>query len=153
MERSSRRRKLIGEINVVPYIDVMLVLLVIFMITAPLLTVGIKVRLPEASAEPIPTVSVKEQPPLVMSIDARGRWYLSIGRTPGQPLDEKTAAARATALLRRYPDIQVLVKGDTRVSYGRVIEAMAMLQKAGARKVGFLTDPLPPGETRGSQSP
>lgn len=153
MARSGRRRRLIGEINVVPYIDVMLVLLVIFMITAPLLTVGIKVRLPEASAEPIPTVSVRQQPPLVMSIDARGRWYLSVGRNPGQPLDEKTAAARATALLRRYPDVQVLVKGDSRVPYGRVVEAMAMLQQAGARKVGFLTDPLPAGPARASQSP
>ena len=153
MERSGRRRRLIGEINVVPYIDVMLVLLVIFMITAPLLTVGIQVRLPEASAVPIPTVSVKEQPPLVMSIDARGRWFLSVGRNPGQPLDEKTVAARATALLRRYPEIQVLVKGDTRVPYGRVIEAMAMLQRAGARKVGFLTDPPPAGATRGSEAP
>jgi biopolymer transport protein TolR len=142
MNRHGRRRKLLGEINVVPYIDVMLVLLVIFMITAPLLTVGIKVRLPEAAAEPIPTLAVKDQPPMVMSIDQRGRWYLSVGRDPGKAVDEKTAAARAAAVLRRYPDIQVLVKGDTRVNYGRVIDAMAMLQKAGARKVGFLTDPI-----------
>jgi biopolymer transport protein TolR len=131
-----------GEINVVPYIDVMLVLLVIFMITAPLLTVGVKVRLPEAAAEPIPPSNARNPPPLVMSIDAKGRWYLSVGRNPGQALDERTAAARATAMLRRYPDIQVLVKGDARVPYGRVIEAIAMLQKAGARRVGFLTDPL-----------
>ncbi len=142
MDRSNRRRKLLGEINVVPYIDVMLVLLVIFMITAPLLTVGVKVQLPEAAAEPLPAAVVKNQPPLVMSIDSRGRWFLSVGKDPDRPLDEKTASARATAMLRRYPEIQILIKGDTRVPYGRVIEAMAMLQKAGARKVGFLTDPL-----------
>lgn len=142
MQRAGRRRRLIGEINVVPYIDVMLVLLVIFMVTAPMLTLGIKVRLPEASAEPIPPTAAKDPPPLVLSIDARGRWFLSVGRQPDQPIDDKTATARATAVLRRYPDVQVLVKGDARVPYGRVIEAMAMLQRSGAKRIGFLTDPL-----------
>jgi biopolymer transport protein TolR len=142
MQRAGRRRKLIGEINVVPYIDVMLVLLVIFMVTAPLLTLGIKVRLPKSSAEPIAPTGAKDPPPLVLSIDARGRWYLSVGQQPDRPLDERTAAARAAAVLRRNPDVQVLVKGDARVPYGRVVEAMAMLQRSGARRIGFLTDPL-----------
>lgn len=151
MQRAGRRRKLIGEINVVPYIDVMLVLLVIFMVTAPLLTLGIKVRLPESSAEPIAPTAAKDPPPLVLSIDARGRWYLSAGPQPDRPLDERTAAARSAAVLRRNPDVQVLVKGDARVPYGRVIEAMAMLQRAGARRIGFLTDPLNTAK-RGNES-
>ena len=136
------KRRLMGEINVVPYIDVMLVLLIIFMVTAPLLTQGIKVELPKASAEPIDAASNLE--PLVLSVDARGRLYLNVGANPQQPLDEATALARATAALRRAPQRAVLVKGDTAVSYGRIVEAMVMLQRAGAAKLGFLTEPPPP---------
>jgi biopolymer transport protein TolR len=133
-----------GEINVVPYIDVMLVLLIIFMITAPLLTQGIKVELPKASAEPIDARAVNNIEPLVLSVDARGRLYLNVGATPQQPIDDATALARATAALRRAPQRVVLVKGDSAVNYGRVVSAMVMLQQAGASKVGFLTEPLPP---------
>jgi biopolymer transport protein TolR len=133
------RRRLMGEINVVPYIDVMLVLLIIFMITAPLLTQGIKVDLPKAGAEPI-TVQQNE-PPLVLSIDARGRLYLNVGANPRSPVDDQTALIRATAALRRAPERTVLVNGDRQVSYGRVVQAMVILQQAGARKVGFQTEP------------
>jgi biopolymer transport protein TolR len=143
MAQVQRRRRLMGEINVVPYIDVMLVLLIIFMVTAPLLTQGVKVELPKAGAEPLPVRDQKNEKPLVLSIDAAGRLYLNVGATPTQPLDEQVLLARATALLRRSPDIDVLVKGDAKVAYGRVVSAMVLLQKAGARKVGFLTDPLP----------
>jgi biopolymer transport protein TolR len=129
-----------GEINVVPYIDVMLVLLIIFMITAPLLTQGVKVDLPKAAAEPIEPQRLQ---PLVLSVDRQGRWYLNLGGSPQSALDEGTAAARAAAALRREPQTQVLVKADNAVAYGRVVQAMVMLQHAGARKIGFITDPLP----------
>ena len=132
-----------GEINVVPYIDVMLVLLIIFMITAPLLTQGIKVELPQASAEPISARAVNNLEPLVLSVDARGRLYLNVGAKPQQPLDDATALARATAALRRAPQRVVLVKGDRAVPYGRIVAAMVMLQQAGAAKLGFLTEPPP----------
>jgi biopolymer transport protein TolR len=130
-----------GEINVVPYIDVMLVLLIIFMITAPLLTQGIKVDLPKGATEPLPVQP--NQPPLVLSIDAQGRLYLNLGATPRQSIDDQTALVRATAALRRNPERAVLVNGDQAVSYGRVVQAMVILQQAGAHKVGFQTDPLP----------
>jgi biopolymer transport protein TolR len=137
-----------GEINVVPYIDVMLVLLIIFMITAPLLTQGVKVDLPKAGAEPLESQTIQ---PLVLSVDARGRLYLNVGGSPQVPLDEETVAARATAALRAKPDRQVLVKADSAVAYGRVVQAMVILQHAGAHKLGFITEPLPPpGVRRGS---
>jgi biopolymer transport protein TolR len=139
------KRRLMGEINVVPYIDVMLVLLIIFMITAPLLTQGVKVNLPKAGAEPLPVQP--NQPPLVLSIDAQGRLYLNVGATPHQPIDYQTALVRATAALRRAPDRQVLVNGDQAVNYGRVVQAMVMLQQAGAQKIGFQTDPPPRSTT------
>jgi biopolymer transport protein TolR len=137
-----------GDINVVPYIDVMLVLLIIFMITAPLLTQGIKVELPKAPSEPIDASPVNNQEPLVLSVDARGRLFLNVGTNPDQPLDDATALLRATAALRLTPARQVLVKGDQAVNYGRVVSAMVLLQKAGASKLGFLTDPPPPPADR-----
>ena len=140
MAQGSRNRKLMGDINVVPYIDVMLVLLIIFMITAPLLTQGVKVDLPKAGAEPLEAQRIQ---PLVLSVDAQGRLYLNIGGNPQTALDEDTVAARATAALRRNPETQVLVKADSAVAYGRVVQAMVILQRAGASKVGFITDPLP----------
>jgi biopolymer transport protein TolR len=132
-----------GEINVVPYIDVMLVLLIIFMITAPLLTQGIKVELPKAAAEPLDAGAAHNLEPLVLSVDARGRWYLNLGANPQLPLDDATALARATAALRLAPQRAVLVKGDRAVDYGRIVASMVMLQQAGATKLGFLTEPPP----------
>ena len=136
-----------GEINVVPYIDVMLVLLIIFMITAPLLTQGIKVELPRAGAEPLDARAVNNLEPLVLSVDAQGRLYLNVGANPQQAIDDATALARATAALRRAPRRVVLVKGDRAVNYGRIVTAMVMLQRAGATKLGFLTEPLPPPDS------
>jgi biopolymer transport protein TolR len=133
-----------GDINVVPYIDVMLVLLIIFMVTAPLLTQGIKVELPRAGAEPLTIDQLRNQKPLVLSIDRRGQLFLNVGENVAQPLDDATVEARAAAILRRAPDVPVLVKGDAAVAYGRVVSAMVLLQRAGAHKVGFLTDPPPP---------
>lgn len=138
------RRKNIAEINVVPYIDVMLVLLVIFMITAPLLTQGVKVDLPQASAKAIPD---KEQDPLIVSVDSRGSFYLNIGATPDQALDANTLATRVAAELqqsqKQAKPRQVLVKGDKNVDYGKIMQAMVILQTAGAPSVGLITEPPP----------
>jgi biopolymer transport protein TolR len=140
MAEITRRRKLMGEINVVPYIDVMLVLLIIFMITAPLLTQGVKVDLPKAAAQ---ALEVQRLPPLVLSVDRAGRMYLNQGGNPQAVLDENTVAARAAAVLRREPQTQVLVKADNAVAYGRFVQAMVILQHAGALKLGFITEPVP----------
>ena len=146
------KRRLMGEINVVPYIDVMLVLLIIFMITAPLLTQGIKVDLPKAPAEPIAVQ--QNEPPLVLSIDAQGRLYLNLGATPKQPISDQAVLIRASVALRRSPTRTVLVNGDQSVSYGRVVQAMVILQQAGARKIGFQTEPpRTPAAAPGSAPP
>jgi biopolymer transport protein TolR len=127
-----------GDINVVPYIDVMLVLLIIFMVTAPLLTQGIKVDLPKAAAEPVDT---SKSEPLVLSIDQQGQLFLNVGNSPNTAIDEQVLAARTGAALQKDPERQVLVKADQRIAYGRVVEAMVILQGAGATKVGFITEP------------
>jgi biopolymer transport protein TolR len=127
-----------GEINVVPYIDVMLVLLIIFMVTAPLLTQGVKVELPKAGAEPL----APNSNPLILSIDQEGRLYLNVGSKPKQPLDEQTVEIRTAEALRRNPELSVLLNADYRLAYGRVMSAMVILQRAGARKVGFVSQPL-----------
>jgi biopolymer transport protein TolR len=128
-----------AEINVVPYIDVMLVLLIIFMVTAPLLTQGIKVDLPKAGAEPLPA-DVTEQQPLILSVDSNGRFYLNIGADEESSIDDSVVAERVAIVLRREPKTPVLVKADQSVPYGRVVEGMVLLQRAGAEKVGFITD-------------
>ena len=134
-----RGRKLMAEINVVPYIDVMLVLLIIFMVTAPLLTQGVKVDLPKAGAEPLP--DVQNHKPLILTVDAQGRLYLNIGGKEDQPVDENTVTQRVGAVLRRDPETPILVRADQNVPYGRVVTGMVILQTAGATKVGFVTDP------------
>jgi biopolymer transport protein TolR len=144
MAKPLRRRKLMGEINVVPYIDVMLVLLIIFMITAPLLKEGVKVDLPDAGAKPLDPEFLAKHEPLILTIDARGRFYVNFGPDPDKPSSEATVSARTSALLRRDPQTPVLVKADTTVPYGTVVRAMVLLQHAGAAKVGFLTDPVRP---------
>ena len=143
-----RKRRLMGEINVVPYIDVMLVLLVIFMVTAPLLTQGVKVELPKARAEPLPVRSQEDQQPLVISIDRDARVFLSLAANPEAPLErcERCWPRRASRCWPR-PERDVLIKADTTVPYGRVVGAMVLLQQAGATKIGFLTDPLPEPQT------
>ncbi len=143
----TRRRKLMGEINVVPYIDVMLVLLIIFMVTAPMLSQGIKVDLPQAAAEPIEPEDLE---PLLLSIDREGLLYLNLG-DPKQALTPDRLLELATAAMRREPTRAVLVKADTAVPYGRVVEGMVLLQQAGARKVGFVTQPVQAVERRAGQ--
>jgi biopolymer transport protein TolR len=148
--RRKPKRRLMGEINVVPYIDVMLVLLIIFMVTAPLLTQGVEVELPKAAAEPID--SGKNDEPLVLSVDAAGRYYLSVGDREDAPIDAERVVSLASAVLRRKPETPVLVNADQKVAYGRVVEAMVLLQQAGATKVGFLTDPPDTSRKRRGQT-
>lgn len=138
-----RHRRLMGEINVVPYIDVMLVLMVVFMVTAPLLMQGVKVELPKASAEPLPVSNREDQQPLVISIDRDARVFASLAADPEAPLEDAALLATARESLLAAPERDVLIKADTTVPYGRVIGAMVLLQQAGATKIGFLTDPLP----------
>ena len=134
----SRRRRLMGEINVVPYIDVMLVLLIIFMITAPLLTQGITVDLPNAPASQL---DPGENEPLVLSVDREGKYYLNVGDNEDMPIDDATVVERASAVLRRNAQTPVLVQADETVPYGRVVTGAVLLQQAGAAKIGFQTDP------------
>ncbi len=146
MPASRKGRRLMGEINVVPYIDVMLVLLIIFMITAPLLTQGIEVDLPAADAEPLDTELLRQTEPLILTVTASGDFYLNIGDNEDEPVEARVIVARAAAVLRREAKTPMLVRADKAVPYGRVVEGMVLLQAAGAERVGFVTDPpeIPP---------
>ena len=132
-----RKRRAVAEINVVPYIDVMLVLLIIFMVTAPMLMQGVKVDLPDAAAEPVKN---QDSEPLIVSVDASGALYLNLGGNEKQALDLATIRQRITAVLRRDPDKPVLIWGDQSVSYGVVVTVMTALQEAGAGSVGLVTE-------------
>ena len=137
------KRRLVNEINVVPYIDVMLVLLVIFMITAPLLTQGIRVDLPRLAAEPLPQEMIRDNRPLIVTVDAQGLMYMNIGEDPEQPLDSPVVVARTAAVLTRKPETPVLVRASEQLPYGDVVTVMGLLTRAGAGKVGLVTRPLP----------
>ena len=139
MSRAKQKtRRPMAEINVVPYIDVMLVLLVIFMITAPLLTEGVKVDLPQADANPIDSDALR---PIVFTVDAGGQYYVTYDDDKSQPLDSEELLLKASALIKHNPKAPVLVKGDKDVIYARVVGLMVLLQQAGASGVGLLTDP------------
>lgn len=139
MARCDRRRAM-AEINVVPYIDVMLVLLVIFMVTAPLMNQGVEVDLPQATAEQLPRT---EEEPIVVSVDINGNYYLNLGENPEQPIEMRALQVKVAAILRHRPDIPVLVRGDQTVEYGHVVRVMTLLQAAGAPSVGLMTqEPL-----------
>jgi biopolymer transport protein TolR len=140
VQPTRRRNRLMGEINVVPYIDVMLVLLIIFMITAPLLTEGVKVQLPKAGAKPIPPEMMKDTKPIILTINDKAQLFLNYNKPEDEPLDPAKVEAEAAAVLRRAPQTVVLVRGDYRVAYGEVVGAMTILQRAGADKVGFVTE-------------
>ena len=141
MRRKNNRSRPIAEINVVPYIDVMLVLLVIFMITAPILTQGVAVELPTAVSEKITS---EQREPVIVSIDDAGRYYLNIADIPSKPIDLQALMVRVAAEIQLAKDstenLQVLVKGDKNVAYGKIVSAMSSLKQAGAEKVGLLTD-------------
>lgn len=144
--RNRNGKKQLAEINVVPYIDVMLVLLIIFMVTTPLLSQGVKVDLPKAQAQALDT---KPPEPLIVSIDAQGNYYLNTATEPEKPLtnDELLLQAKQEiasdvnnqASNNNVIKRQILVKGDKNVDYGKVIKAMVILQQAGASNVGLMT--------------
>lgn len=141
MAKKKFRKGPMAEINVVPYIDVMLVLLVIFMITTPLLSQGVKVELPKAQAQPL---SSKQNEPIIVSVDAEGNYYLNISPKPAQAIPAVTlqnlvANALSNSAQSTEPR-QVLVKGDKNVDYGKVVQAMVLLQQAGAQSVGLMTE-------------
>ena len=128
---------MLAEINVVPYIDVMLVLLVIFMVTAPMLMQGVEVNLPDAAAAP---VKDQDAEPLIVSINDRGELFLNLGANEKQALELATVRQRVAAVLRRTPDKPVMVWGDEQVPYGQVVTVMTALQEAGAPSVGLVTE-------------
>ncbi|HED14404.1 MAG TPA: protein TolR [Gammaproteobacteria bacterium] len=130
------RKKLMGEINVVPYIDVMLVLLVIFMVTTPLLTEGVKIELPRAEAKPVLNPDAE---PFVVDVNASGEYF--INDDASTPVTLQRMYAMAAAVLRRQPKTPFLVRGDRRVEYGAIVQAMVSLQKAGVPSIGLVTDP------------
>ena len=134
--RNSKRRPM-SEINVVPYIDVMLVLLIIFMVTAPMLMQGVKVDLPEASADPVEN---QDSEPLIISVDKTGQLFLNVGSQEDQVLSLATIKDRVAAVMRRSPEKPVLVWGDRAVPYGEVVTVMVALQEAGAPSVGLVTE-------------
>ena len=130
----------LAEINVVPYIDVMLVLLVIFMITAPLLMQGVNVNLPQAAAK---ALSPKESSPIIVSVDREGNYFLNIADRPEDPISSQNLVNRVAATLQiakeQHQEREVYVKGDRAVDYGKVVQAMVLLQRAGASRVGLMT--------------
>ena len=132
-----KKRRPVAEINVVPYIDVMLVLLIIFMVTAPLVTQGVKVDLPKAQAEPLKD---ENKQPLIASLDAKGQFFLNVGDAPDKPMSAEDLATLVAAQLKMDPDTPVVVKGDGSVPYNNVVQLMVLLQRAGAPSVGLMTD-------------
>ena len=137
MARTRSKRRPMSEINVVPYIDVMLVLLIIFMVTAPMLMQGVKVDLPEASAEPVEN---QDSEPVIVSVDGSGKLYVNLGSNEEQVLSLATVKDRVAAIIRRSPDKPVLIWGDQAVPYGEVVTVMVALQEAGAPSVGLVTE-------------
>ncbi|UZE97600.1 protein TolR [Alkalimarinus alittae] len=136
MARSSR--KPMSDINVVPYIDVMLVLLIIFMVTAPMLTQGVKVDLPQVASDPVS--QDPEQEPLIITVDSNAAYYLEIGDKTGKPMELSTLQERVAVILKQNPKVNVLVRGDRHVEYGVVVDLMSALQQSGAEGVGLVTE-------------
>lgn len=142
MIRAKPKRQLpMAEINIVPYIDVFLVLLIIFMITAPMLTQGVTVDLPKAASQ---NLKPADREPIIVSVNQQGNYFLNISSTPDNPMDDQALLVRVAAELemarQSNQKMNVLVKGDQGVAYGKVVQAMALLKKAGAEQVGLLTD-------------
>ncbi len=131
-----RTKRMISEINVVPYIDVMLVLLIIFMVTAPLLSTGVTVELPKAAAEPMENDS---EEPFVVTVDADGNYYINDDEQ--EIASEREIELKARAVLARNPELPFVIRGDGAAEYTFVMQAMVLLQKAGVESVGLVTDP------------
>lgn len=134
-----RPRKVKAEINVVPYIDVTLVLLIIFMITTPLMNLGVDVNLPESSAN---TITIETEP-AVINVTANGDLYLSIGGEY-ELIDSESLTKKLAAFVKVNDELPIMIGADKSVSYGQVYQAMAIAQQAGAKKVGLISDPIKP---------
>lgn len=151
LRKKTPRKNPMSEINVVPYIDVMLVLLVIFMITAPILTQGVTVDLPKAASE---SLKAADREPVIVSVNREGDFFLNVSSTPDLPMESQALVVRVAAELELARQsgqaLNVLVKGDQGVAYGKVVAAMSLLKQAGAAQVGLLTDSSDsPEESRG----
>lgn len=133
----AKKRRAVSEINVVPYIDVMLVLLIIFMITAPIVQQGVEIELPKVSANSLPP---DQQEPVILTVSKTGDYYLNIGDNLKDPVSDETVVKRISLVLKNKPLIPVLVRGDKDVDYGSVTTAMVLLQSAGVEKVGLMTE-------------
>ncbi|HER35668.1 MAG: protein TolR [Halothiobacillaceae bacterium] len=138
--RTRRARRMVAEINVVPYIDVMLVLLVIFMVTAPLLQQGVEVEPPQASATPLED---SDEPPLLIIVNRDGEYFVNKADNPDAPVSLSTVTELVAAARQVDPEGPVLVKGDRSSNYDAVMQAMVAAQKGGATKVGLVTDSRP----------
>lgn len=140
MDARRQRRKLMAEINVVPLIDVMLVLLIVFMITAPLITQGVRVDLPEADAE---IVDDNDELTLVVSIDSAGLYYISLGEVSDDPesVPLETIGENVSVIMNQNPGVPVFLEADAAVNYGLVMSLMATLEDAGAPSVRLITQP------------
>ncbi|MEZ5544110.1 MAG: protein TolR [Lysobacteraceae bacterium] len=136
--RTRRKRKLKAEINVVPYIDVMLVLLIIFMVTAPLLNLGVDIELPQANAAPME----QQKDPVIVEVTRDGRYYLTIQGQNAQEIEAEALKERIAAFVRQNPKTPVLIAGDTRVDYGTIYAGMTLLQQAGVARVGLMSQPV-----------
>jgi len=133
-----KRRKLMSQINVVPYIDVMLVLLIIFMVTAPLLNLGVDIHLPQSAAK-----SVQDnKEPVLVSVDKDGNFFLTLGTVQREPIDADNLVRKVTAFVHANPQVSVMIGGDERVDYGKIYQAMVLLQQAGVAKVGLMSQPV-----------
>lgn len=137
MSRRTKRRKPMAEINVVPYIDVTLVLLIIFMITTPMLQTGVQVDLPQANSAPVE--QKEDTPPIVVSIKAQGEYYIKAGSEEDERIQPEEINARVVAVLSNKPATPVLINADNSVAYGTVVTVMAALKNAGVPNVGLMT--------------
>ncbi len=139
MGRKRGQRKPMSEINMVPFIDIMMVMLVAFMVSSPMFTQGIQVELPKTDSKPVTMPQGEE--PLIISIKADGSYYLNLDSTGEKPLPLADIADKVGKIKQAKPATMVLIQGDKAANYGIVVEAMGALQKAGVDDVGLITQP------------
>lgn len=140
MTRARRKLRLKNEINVVPYIDVMLVLLIIFMVTAPLLNLGVDIELPQSNAQTMD----QQSDPVIVEVTRDGRYFLTLEGADPEEMSAEALVARVSAFVRNNPQVAVLVAGDRRVDYGTIYQGMVLLQQAGVPRVGLMSSPADP---------
>ena len=132
-----RKRKLKADINVVPYIDVMLVLLIIFMVTAPLLNLGVDIELPQSDAKSMQ----EKKDPVIVSVDPAGNYFLTVEAGSNEAVTRDVLEAKMRAIVNQNPQVPVFVAGDGSANYQKVMDAMVLLQRAGVERVGLMSQP------------